>query len=289
MENVLIITDSNSGISQKEAASLGIKVIPMPFTINDTDYYEDVNLTNEQFYEKLKEKCEIHTSQPSPQVVLDIFEDAMEHYKEAVYIPMSSGLSSSYQTAVMLAEDFDDRVVVVNNKRISVTMKHSVMDALKLANRGMSAKEIKKCLEEDSSNSSIYIMLETLEYLKKGGRLTTAAAMLAQLLKIKPVLQIQGDKLDAFSKVRTVSQAKSVMINQARKDIVNKFGCNENGKGVTIYSVYSNNYEAALSFKEDLQKAFPYAGVIIIDRLSLSISCHIGPDSLAIAIVKNTY
>lgn len=285
MSKVAILTDSNSGISQADAKEFGVFVIPMPFMIDGNEYFEDINLSKEQFFEMLLKDCTISTSQPSPATVIEYYDKLLEDFEEVVYIPMSSGLSSSYQTARMLAEDYDGKVEVVNNQRISVTMRQSVLDAIKLANKGMSAKEIRRWLEDDKFNSSIYIMVDTLEYLKRGGRLTPAVAMLGQLLKIKPVLQIQGEKLDAFAKVRTVSQAKASMLNQIEKDIVSRFGGNSTGKGMHLFVAYTKDIEPALAFKEEVIERFPDAD-IYVDSLSLSVSCHIGPGALAIALTK---
>lgn len=285
-KKVAIVTDSNSGFTQEMAKELGVYVLPMPFMIDGNDYYEDINLTQEQFYEMLLNDCVISTSQPSPDDVMKLWDKLLKEYDEIVHIPMSSGLSGSFQTARMLAEDYEDKVYVVNNQRISVTMKQSVLDALNLANEGKSAKEIHGILEDDKFNSSIYIMVDTLKYLSRGGRLTPAAAMIGQLLKIKPVLQIQGEKLDAFAKVRTIGQAKTTMLNQTIKDIVERYKCSDDGSGVKIFVVYSHSDENALPFLEEVKERFPKAEVFL-DRLSLSVSCHIGPRALAIAITKN--
>ncbi len=285
-KKVAIVTDSNSGITQEMAKKLGVYVLPMPFMIDGNDYYEDINLTQEQFYEMLLNDCVISTSQPSPDDVMKLWDKLLKEYDEIVHIPMSSGLSGSFQTARMLAEDYEDKVYVVNNQRISVTMKQSVLDALNLVNEGKSAKEIHKILEDDKFNSSIYIMVDTLKYLSRGGRLTPAAAMIGQLLKIKPVLQIQGEKLDAFAKVRTIGQAKTTMLNQTIKDIVERYKCSDDGSGVKIFVVYSHSDENAIPFMEEVKERFPKAEVFL-DRLSLSVSCHIGPGALAIAITKN--
>ena len=215
MGKIAIVTDSNSGIVQAEAKELGIYVIPMPFMIDGKDYLEEINLTQEEFYQKLTEGAEISTSMPSPGSVTDLWDELLKEYDEIVYIPMSSGLSSSCQTAIMLADDYDGKVVVVNNQRISVTMRQSVLDAMELAEAGKSAAEIQTILEEQKMESSIYIMLNTLTYLKRGGRITPAAAALGTLLKIKPVLQLQGEKLDAFAKARTVKQGKNIKIGRA--------------------------------------------------------------------------
>lgn len=285
MKKIAIITDSNSGITQEEAVSLGITVVPMPFTIDNIDYYEGVNLTQGEFYEKLESNVEIMTSQPSPDSVMDAWEKALEDNDEVIYIPMSSGLSGSCQTAYMLAQDYEDKVYVVDNQRISVTMRQSVLDAIELAKNGKSGSEIKDILEEDKFNSSIYIMLDTLKYLKKGGRITPAAAALGEILRLKPVLQIQGEKLDAFAKARTTSHAKSLMINAIKSDCEERFG-GLNTDNVTIMVAYTHNDDVAMEFIEELKEEFPGFD-IICNPLSLSVSCHIGPGALAIACCKN--
>ena len=287
MSGIAIVTDSNSGITQAEGKELGIYVIPMPFMIGEGLFYEDINLTQEEFYEKLVGGENISTSQPSPEEVMKQWEKILETYDEIVHIPMSSGLSGSCQSAMMLAEEYDGRVQVVDNQRISVTQRQSCLDALALAAKGLGAKEIKDTLENDKFNSSIYIMLDTLQYLKKGGRITPAAAAIGTLLKIKPVLQIQGEKLDAFSKARTVSQGKSIMINAIKTDVENRFGGMTPAPGsVKIMIAHTNNYEAALAFREELLLIFPGYDIYIAP-LSLSVSCHIGPGSLAVACTKN--
>lgn len=288
-KKIAVITDSNSGITQAEAKDLGIKVIPMPFMIDGVEFLEDINLTQDEFYEKLMGDCTISTSQPGPETVLEFWDETLKEYDEIVHIPMSSGLSGSFQTARMLAEDYDGRVQPVNNQRISVTMRQSVIDAIKLASEGFDAAQIKEKLEEDKFNSSIYICLDTLEYLKKGGRLTPAAALLGSLLKIKPVLQIQGEKLDKFATCRTIAKAKTVMIDQARKDIVERFGGTETGEGVYISVAYTYNEENAVAFVKEIKETFPDATFSFMDKLSLSVSCHIGPGALAIAITKKSF
>ncbi len=288
-KKIAVITDSNSGITQAEAKNLGIKVIPMPFMIDGVEFLEDINLTQDEFYEKLMGDCTISTSQPGPETVLEFWDETLKEYDEIVHIPMSSGLSGSFQTARMLAEDYDGRVQPVNNQRISVTMRQSVIDAIKLASEGFDAAQIKEKLEEDKFNSSIYICLDTLEYLKKGGRLTPAAALLGSLLKIKPVLQIQGEKLDKFATCRTIAKAKTVMIDQARKDIVERFGGTETGEGVYISVAYTYNEENAVAFVKEIKETFPDATFSFMDKLSLSVSCHIGPGALAIAITKKSF
>ncbi len=283
-KRIAVVTDSNSGITQMQAKELGIHVLPMPFMIGDETFYEDITLTQEEFYEHLANGADVITSQPTPDSVLNLWNSLLEQYDEIVHIPMSSGLSGSCQSAMMLAEDYGGRVAVVNNQRISVTQRQSALDALTLIDRGMDAAQIKQFLEDDKFNSSIYIMLNTLYYLKKGGRITPAAAALGTILKLKPVLQIQGEKLDAFAKARTVSQGKSIMIGAIKNDIENRFG-GLNKDTIWLQVAYSHDRNAALQLMEEVQEAFPGFDVHI-DPLSLSVACHIGPGALAVACCK---
>ena len=284
MSKVIVVTDSNSGITPDEAKMLGVEVLPMPFYINEQMYYENIDLTQEQFYEKLAAGGDIKTSMPLVGDVTDKWDELLKEYDEIVYIPMSSGLSSSCETAYMLSQDYDGKVQVVNNQRISVTMRQSVIDAKKLAEAGKNAAEIKQILEDAKFESSIYIMVDTLTYLKKGGRITPAAATLGTLLKLKPVLQIQGEKLDAFAKARTVKQAKSIMIDAMKSDFEKRFG-NPDGSQINLEMAYTHDLAAAEAFKEEVQAAFPN-NEIVMNPLSLSVSCHIGPGALAIACSK---
>ncbi len=378
MSKVAVVTDSNSGITQAESKELGIHVIPMPFYINDemfledidldqeqfyeklkdgddiktstpsmaviTDlwdelffyindemFLEDIDLDQEQFYEKLKDGDDIKTSTPSMAVITDLWDELLKEYDEIVHIPMSSGLSSSCSAAMMLAEDYDGKVFVVDNQRISVTMRRSVLDAKRMADEGKSGQQIhdilmkykmessiyimldtlhylkkggrssvldaKRMADEGKSGqqihdilmkykmeSSIYIMLDTLHYLKKGGRITPAAAALGTLLKLKPVLQIQGEKLDAFAKARTVKQAKSIMIKQIKDDCEKRFG-DRAGSTVYIDMAYTHDLQAAEEFKKEVQAEFP-DHEIVMNPLSLSVSCHIGPGALAVTTTK---
>ena len=285
MSKVAVITDSNSGITQSQAKELGIFVLPMPFFINEETYFEDISLTQEQFYEMRKGGADIHTSQPSPDSVMQLWDQVLKEYDEIVHIPMSSGLSSSCQSAIMLAQDYEGKVQVVNNQRISVTQRQAALDAKLLASKGMNAREIKDFLEEDKFNSSIYIMLDTLYYLKKGGRITPAAAALGTLLKLKPVLQIQGEKLDAFAKARTTNQGKSIMISAIKKDIENRFGGMTEDKHIWLEIAHTANEEAAEAYKNEILEQFPGYD-IHVDPLSLSVACHIGPGALAFACCK---
>lgn len=282
MAKIAVITDTNSGMSNEEAAKLGVTIVPMPFNISGTEYFEGISLTQSQFYEKLVGGDDISTSQPTPGSVMEIWDKALKDHDEIVYIPMSSGLSSSCQTATMLADDYDGKVQVVNNQRISVTQKSAVLDALYLAEKGYSAQQIKDKLTEEKFNSSIYITLDTLYYLKKGGRITPAAAALGTLLKIKPVLQIQGEKLDSFAKARTMKAARQTMIDAIKADIEGRIS--EGGKyKFNVNVAHTNNYEAADQLIEDLKAEIPNAEAYYVDPLSLSIACHIGPGALAIA------
>ena len=285
MSKVRIITDSNSGITVEDARELGVTVLPMPFSINEEVYFEQESLTHEQFYEELAAGKDIMTTQPSPAQVMGIWDEALKDYDEIVYIPMSSGLSGSYQTAAMLAEDYEGKVHVVNNQRISVTQRQSVLDALRLLEAGKSAKEIKDILEADKFNSSIYLMVDTLVYLKKGGRITPAAAALGTLLKLKPVLQIQGERLDAFAKARTVSQAKSIIINAVKSDIDKRFG-GLSKENISLHMAYAHDLDRILEFKEEVLKEFPGYDINLYP-LSLSVATHIGPGCIALAVTKN--
>lgn len=277
-----IITDSNSGITSKEANELGVTIIPMPFYINGELYYEGLTLSQKEFYKFLDDNAEVNTSQPSPGDVMKAWDEVLKEKEYIIYIPMSSSLSGTYETAVMLAEEYEGRVFVVNNRRISVTQLQSVKDAINLVNQGKSAKEIKEILEDRQYQASIYIVPDTLDYLKKGGRLTPAVASFAKVLNIKPVLQIQGEKLDAFKKVRGMKQAKRTMKEAIADDIQNRFASNLN---MRIYAAYTGNEEVGIEWKDELKEAFPNYDIKLYP-LSLSVSCHIGPGAIGIACVE---
>ena len=288
MGKIAVVTDSNSGITQEQAKAYGIYVLPMPFFINDETFYEDISLTQEQFYEKLEGNADISTSMPSVGSVTDLWDGLLQEYEEIVHIPMSSGLSSSCETAAMLAQEYGGKVQVVNNQRISVTQKQSVLDAMAMAEHGKSAQEIKDYLEETRYDSSIYIMVDTLYYLKKGGRLTPAAAALGTLLKLKPVLQIPGEKLDSYAKARTVKQARTIMIEAIKNDFVKRFG-DESGESMHLFVAYTKDERTALDFKSQIETALPGCEVEVVDPLSLSVACHIGPGALAVACSKKLF
>ncbi len=284
MGKVAIVTDSNSGITQSEGKDMNISVIPMPFFIDDKLYYEDIDLTQEQFYEKLEGGAKISTSQPAVGDVTALWDKLLKDYDQIVHIPMSSGLSSSCETAYMVSQDYEGKVCVVNNQRISVTQRRSVMCAMEMADEGANAEEIRDYLEKTKFDSTIYITLNTLEYLKKGGRITPAAAALGTLLKIKPVLQIQGEKLDAFSKARTMKLAKKIMTDAIKADLKNRFD-SKDGSGCYLDIAYTKDRDAAEEFKKEIVSEFKDEG-LFINPLSLSISCHIGPGALAVTATK---
>lgn len=285
MSRIAVITDSNSGINFEDAKELGIKVLPMPFLIDGKTYFEEISLSQEEFFEKLENDVDISTSQPSPESVMKIWDEALEEADEVVYIPMSSGLSSSCHTALMLADDYDGKVQVVDNQRISVTQRQSVLDAMELAKRGLTAVQIKEKLEKVKFESSIYIMLDTLKYLKKGGRITPAAAAFGSALRLKPVLTIQGEKLDAYTIAKTKKQGVKKMLAAIEDDINKRFGGTDHMENIHMEMAHTKNPEAAEDLKQQIIEKF---GVTEVDLypLSLSIACHIGPGSIAVACSK---
>ncbi|MBQ1598506.1 MAG: DegV family protein [Lachnospiraceae bacterium] len=285
--SVAILTDTNSGFTVEDAEEKGIYVIPTPFYIDDKLYYEGVDLDHDKFFELQAADHEIHTSMPLVGDVMDKWHELLDEYDEIVYIPLSSGLSSSCETAIMLAEDddFDGRVFVVNNQRISATMKLSAMEAKALADEGKSAAEIKEYLEEHKSESAIYIMVDTLKYLKRGGRITPAAAAVGSLLHIKPVLQIQGEKLDKFAMARTTKQGKQIMLDAIKKDAEERFE-DPDGSGLVMSIAHTDNQEEAEKLREELLSLYPNHQVVI-DPLSMVVACHIGPGSLAVTVSKS--
>lgn len=283
MKSIAIVTDSNCGMSPTQVKDLGIYMLPMPFFIDDKEYLEDIDMNQSEFFQHLEQNpgCRVSTSQPTPESVTTLWDKLLKDYDEIVHIPMSSGLSSSMQTARMLAEDYDGRVRVVNNQRISGTLRYSAIEAIQQAKNGLSADEIGTWLKKTRFDSSIYITVATLKYLKQGGRITPAAAALGTMLRLKPVLQIQGEKLDAFSKARTMTQAKSTMTKAIKDDIADRFG-----EKINLDVIHSHNLEAAEEFRKEVLTTFPNIGEVNIFPLSLSVSCHIGPGSLALTCSK---
>lgn len=285
MKKIAVVTDSNSGITQEQADELGIFVVPMPIIVDDKTYYEGISIDRKQFYEKLSQGTNISTSQPLPGDVAKLWSDLLTNYDDVIYIPMSSKLSRGYQTSVMLSNEFDGRVHVVNNQRISVSQRQSVLDALEMINAGMFAPEIKETLEKDKYNSSIYITVDTLKYLKKGGRITPAVASIGTLLRIKPVLQIQGGLLDSFGKARTMSAAKKTMIKALEDDVLNRFDSGNEDNEILLQIAHTNEEKSSQILKEELQAIFPKYP-IYIDHLPLSIACHLGPGALGVGCIK---
>lgn len=283
---IAVVTDSNSGITQAQAKEMGVAVLPMPFMIDGETYYEDITLTREQFYQRLKDNADIATSQPTPDSILKMWDKLLKEYDQIIHIPMSSGLSGSCSTAMMLAgeDEYEGKVFVVDNRRISVTQYQSVKDAQMLAAMGMDGTQIKKRLEETAADSVIFITVDTLKYLKKGGRITPAAAALGTLLKIKPVLIILGEKLDSFAKARTMKQAKTMMMNAIQKELDGRLHDSE-CRNCHLAIAHTDNEEAALEFKKEVEERFPNADVYMAP-LSLSIACHIGPGSIAVTATR---
>lgn len=283
MKKIAIVTDSNSGITQVMGKEMGIHVIPMPFFIDGELFLEDITLTQEEFYKRLGEDSDISTSQPSPGEVMECWDELLKEYDEIVHIPMSSGLSSTCHAAQSLSQEYEGRVCVVDNQRISVTQKQSVEDAIALRNAGKSALEIKEILEAEKLQASIYITVDTLKYLKKGGRVTSAAAALGTVLNLKPVLQIQGEKLDAFSKVRGWKAAKRTMLKAIEKDLNERFS--DVRDDMVLGMAYTCSKEEAQEWKQEIEEKFP--GYEIVEGpLSLSVACHIGPGAMAVTCMK---
>ena len=288
MGKIAIVTDSSSGISQAMGTGLGIFVLPMPFMIDGRPYLDGKDLTESWFYERQNADSDIMSSQPAPVDVTALWDELLKDHDQIVHIPLSSGLSNSCATAMMLAGNYDGKVQVVDNQRISITQRRSVMEAIRMAEMGYDAAKIKRILEETKLESSIYITLVTLKYLKKGGRLTPAAAALGTVLRLKPVLQIQGEKLDSFYKARTMNQAKKVMIDAIKSDIENRFG-GLDAKDVYIDMAYTNNRDAALEWQKEVMEAFPGFEIGYLDPLSLNVACHIGEGALAVTATRKLH
>lgn len=286
MKKVAITTDSNSGITFEESRKTDVFVLPMPILIDGTLFFEGINLSQTEFYQKLSAGADVSTSQPSPGELIEFWTEILKEYDEIVHIPMSSGLSQSCATATMLAKEFDNKVFVVDNRRISVTMKQSVYDACALRKRELSAAEIKEYLEKTANDSSIYIAVDTMKYLKKGGRVTPAAAAIGSILKIKPILQIHGAKLDKYALARGNLKAKEVIKQAMTRDLSTVFSAFVQKGEMALYIAHTDNEEQALAFQTELKKDFPDIPVTLCDPLSLSVSCHIGPGALALACAR---
>lgn len=277
MSKIAVVTDTNSSITQEEAKKLGVFLLPMPFIVNGTEYFEGITCTYERFFEMLAAGDDVSTSQPSPESVTGLWDEILKTYDSIVHIPMSSALSGSCGTAKALAAEYNGRVCVVDNKRISISQRESVFDALALAKRGLTAAEICVQLEETAYNASIYLAVNTLELLKKSGRVTAAGAALATLLGLKPVLQIQGEKLDAYAKVRGMAAAEKAMLKAAEKDLQTRFA----GKKVHIATAYSGDIKPALEWRKTVRRYFDDSRIELY-KLPISISCHVGAGVKAI-------
>ena len=280
-----LLTDSNSGLDIEEAKKLNVFVVPMPIVIDGEIHLEGVDITKEEFFNLQKQGAAITTSQPAPGDLIATWEDLLKEYEELVYIPMSSGLSSSCNTAILLAKEFDGRVQVVNNQRISVSQYQSVLDAVLLRNLGMDAKEIRKQLETRALNASIYIMVDSLEHLKKGGRITPAAESIGTLLHIKPILQIQGDKLDAFAKARGSQGARKKMLEAMENDLNTRFKEHCDEEELQMFIAYTETDEEIVNeWKKEVEDHFQRS--VISMPLSLSVAAHTGPGCLAICCAE---
>ncbi len=280
-KKVAIVSDTNCGITLDEAKELGIYLVTMPFFVDGEEYYEYKTMNHEMFFEQLRAGKDVSTSMPSPADLIDMWEKLLEDYDEIVHIPMSSGLSGSCHAAMGFAEDYDGKVVVIDNKRISIIMKQSVIEAKYMADKGMSANQIKEYLENDALNSAVYVAVDTLEYLKKSGRVTPAAAAIGSVLNIKPVLQIQGGKLDAYKKVRGLKQATRALFEGIRTEMETRFA----GKDIVIRAAYSGNDEVKNSWEEAIKEEFPDREVEM-DMLPISICCHVGEGAMGIGIME---
>lgn len=289
LKRVKIVTDSNSGILQNEGKEMGVFVIPMPFTVGSEEYLEEITITQEEFYEKLALGLDVTTSQPSRYYLEELWAELLKDNQEVLYVPMTSGMSKTCENAIEYAKSFNDKVVVVDNKMISPTLKQSVFDAIKYKESGLSAKEIKEKLEKNRYLSSIYIMVSDIKYLKKGGRITPAAAALGSMLRVKPILYSNGDSFEKLGVALSLGQAKKKMIEQVISDLKGKFSGRER---VVISVVHTKNEKEAVKFREELIKAvkdYPNAFVEILDPLSLSVSCHIGPGALAVTMCVSDF
>ncbi len=285
-----VSTDSGSGISQEESRLLGIRVVPMPFRIDGQEFFEDINITREDFFERLEQGAEVATSQPSMEDVMRVWDELLRECDAIVHVPLTSGLSGSTQTAIMLSQEerYEGRVFVADSRGVSVVQRQHCLFAKELAEKGYPADQIRDILNREASSNSIFIGVDTLKYLKKGGRITPVAAAIGTLLHIKPVLTIvKGGKLDSYTKVRTTRQVKEAIITGLREDLAKKHGDPE-GKNCYIAVAYTDNREQAEAFADELREAFPnrLGSEIVVNPLSLLISCHIGQNGLGGALIE---
>ena len=281
MQRIGIITDTNSGMTEQEARQCGVVLMPMPFTVNGRNYVENVNMSYMEFFECLAGGASVATSQPSPQDVASCWEKALEEYDRLIYIPMSSALSSSCQSARLFAEDYDGRVLVVDNHRISISQKQSVYDALKWRDAGLSAEEIQQKLLDTALDASIYLTVDNLKYLKRGGRITPSVAAIGTVLNIKPVLTIQGGKLDTYKKVRGLHAAQNTMLEAIRNDLNTRFA----DTPMLLRTAYTGDADVGRVWNTQVQQRFPEYEVTG-DPLPISIACHVGPGVLALGLMR---
>ena len=281
MEKIGIITDTNSGMTVQEARDCGVALMPMPFTVNGREYVENVNMGYEEFFERLAGGASVATSQPSPEEVTACWEKALETCDRLIYIPMSSALSSSCQSAALFAEDYGGRVIVVDNHRISITQKQSVYDAVRWRDAGLDADQIARNLMDTAMDASIYLTVDDLKYLKRGGRITPSVAAVAMVLNIKPVLQIQGGKLDTYRKVRGLHAAQHTMVEAVRRDLETRFA----DTPVLLRTAYTGDADVGRVWNTQVQQQFPQFHVTG-DPLPISIACHVGPGVLAMGLMR---
>ena len=281
MQKIGIITDTNSGFTEQEARACGVTLMPMPFTVNGRNYVENVNMSYMEFFECLAGGAIVATSQPSPQDVTGCWDRALQEYEKLIYIPMSSALSSSCQSARLFAEDYEGRVLVADNRRISISQKQSVYDALKWAGEGLSAEEVLQRLLDTALDASIYLTVDNLKYLKRGGRITPSVAAIGTVLNIKPVLQIQGGKLDTYKKVRGLHAAQHAMVEAIQNDLETRFA----GMPMLLRTAYTGDADVGRVWNAQVQQRFP-AFDVTGDPLPISIACHVGPGVLALGLIR---
>ena len=289
MKKIKIVTDSNSGITQEEGKSLDVFVVPMPFTINCEEYFEEITISQEKFFELLEQGADVTTSQPSRSYLETVWKDLLNEYEQIIYIPMSSGLSATCENAKKYAEQFGGRVLVADNLRISVPQKISVYEAAQMAKEGKSAEQILQHLENTKGKCSIYLTVSELKYLKKGGRITPAVATLGDMLHLKPILSTRGQSFDKFAIALSIGQAKKKMIQQIQKELLTEFKEEyEQGK-IALLVAYSKTKDEAVKFGKEIEAAFPNMKILYTDPLSLSVSCHTGAGALGIGICVCNY
>lgn len=289
MDKIVIVTDSNSGITQAEGKNLGIYVIPMPFTVDGEEYLEDISITQEKFFELLENGAEVTTSQPSQTALEELWTDLLAAYEQIIYIPMSSGLSATCENAKKFAEGFGGRVHVVDNLRISVPQKISVYEAVGMAKGGKSVEEILQHLENTKGKCSIYLTVSVLKYLRKGGRITPAAAALGDMFKLKPILSTRGQSFDKFAVTLSMGQAKKKMIQQIKNELDTEFKTEYEQGRMALLVAYSKFKDEGLKFAKEIEREFPDMKVLYVDPLSLSVVCHTGAGALGIGICVCNY